>query len=126
MQSQSLLRNYVVSMINDRSLQKYIFQSNPLELICTKEYIKGVLLFGSYLSIVHNKKVNASGIFTAILQDLELREVFIFITGSQHTHEALLGLLQLYPNLLKSKNTKKLFSSSFKKKRNDKSRKKNL
>jgi hypothetical protein len=113
-------------MINDRTLQKYIFQSNPLELICTKEYIKGVLLFGSYLSIVHNKKVNASGIFTAVLQDLELREVFIFITGSQHTHEALLGLLQLYPNLLKSKNTKKLFSSSFKKKRNDKSRKKNL
>ncbi len=107
-------------MLNDKTLQKYIFQSNPLELICTKEYIKGVLVFGSFVSMVFNKKVNASGLFTAILQDKELREAFIFITGSQSTHEALLGLLQLYPNLLKSKNTKKLFNSSFKKKKNRK------
>jgi hypothetical protein len=107
-------------MLNDRTLQKYIFQSNPLELICTKEYITGVLLFGAYVSMVYNKKINASGLFTAVLQDKDLREAFIYVTGSQDTHEALLGLLQLYPNLIKSKNTKKLFNSSFKRKKNRK------
>ena len=64
-------------MLNEKTLQKYIFQSNPLELICTKEYIKGVLLFGSFVSMIFNKKINASGLFTAILQDKELREAFI-------------------------------------------------
>ena len=104
-------------MLNEKTLQKYIFQSNPLELICTKEYIKGVLLFGSFVSMVFNKKINASALFTSILQDKDLREAFIQITGSQDTHEALLGLLQLYPNLIKSKNTKKLFTSSLKRRK---------
>lgn len=104
-------------MLNEKTLQKYIFQSNPLELICTKEYIEGVLLFGSFVSMIYNKKINASGLFTAVLQDKELREAFIHITGSKDAHEAFLGLLQLYPNLVKSKNTKKLFNSSLKKRR---------
>jgi len=105
-------------MLNEKTLQKYIFQSNPLELICTKEYIEGVLLFGAFVSMVLSKKINASGLFTTVLQDKELREAFIFITGSQNMHEALLGLLRLYPNLIKSKNTKKLFTSSLKKRKN--------
>lgn len=113
-------------MLNERTLQKYMFQGNPLEQMCSKEYIEGVLMFGSFLSILNNKKINASGLFTSILQDLEMREIFIFMTGSQNTHDALLGLLQLYPNLIKSKNTKKLFNSSFKKKKNDRTRKTDL
>lgn len=113
-------------MLNERTLQKYMFQGNPLEQICTKEYIEGVLIFGSFLSIINNKKINASGLFTSVLQDLEMRELFIFITGSQSVHEALLGLLKLYPNLIKSKNTKKLFNSSLSKKKNDRTRKTNI
>jgi len=104
-------------MLNERTLEKYIFFSSPVEQICSKEYIEGVLYFGSFLSILNNKKINASGLFTAVLQNFEMRELFIHLTGSQSNHEALLGLLQLYPNLIKSKNTKRLFSLSLKKKR---------
>jgi len=106
-----------MNMLNERTLEKYIFSCNPIEQVCSKEYIEGVLYFGSFLTILNSKKINASVLFTSILQNFEMRELFIHITGSQNTHEALLGLLQLYPNLLKSKNTKRLFNHSLKKKR---------
>jgi hypothetical protein len=38
--------------------------------------------------------------------------LFVEVTHSDSVHEALLGLLQLYPPLLKSKNTKRLFKKS--------------
>jgi hypothetical protein len=102
-------------MLNEKTLDNFIFQNNSLEQICTREYVSGVLAFGAYLSILNNKRINPSTLFTSVLENLELRELFIIITGAENTKEALLGLLQLYPALIKSKNTKKLFKKSIKK-----------
>jgi hypothetical protein len=102
-------------MLTEQTLENFVFQNNSLEQICSQEYIRGVLVFGSYLSILHNKRINPSTFFNSILENLELRELFIEVTGSENTKEALLGLLQLYPALIKSKNTKKLFKKSIKK-----------
>jgi hypothetical protein len=115
-------------MVSEKSLQKMLFQGDPLERVCAKEFIDGVLLFGSFLSILNNKRINPAALFTSILQNYEMRELFIHATGSKNTYQALFGILKLYPNLVKSKNTKKLFNSSLKKtsKLNDRISKKNL
>jgi len=99
-------------MFNEKVLNDFNSRNDPLKQICTKEYILGVLKFGSYLSIIHNKRLNPSAFFVAVLENKELRELFIDVTNSENIHEALLGLLHLYPPLLKSKNTKRLFKKS--------------
>lgn len=99
-------------MFNEKILEEFVSRNDPLKQICTKEYILGVLSFGSYLSVIHNKRLNPSTIFVLILENKDLRDLFIEVTHSDNTKEALLGLLQLYPPLLKSKNTKRLFKKS--------------
>jgi hypothetical protein len=99
-------------MFNEKILDDFISRNDPLSQICTKEYILGVFKFGAFLSIIKNKKINPSGLFTSILENKDLRDIFIHVTHSENMNEALLGLLQLYPSLLKSKNTKRLFKKS--------------
>jgi hypothetical protein len=101
-------------MINKNAFEDLFNKNDPLFQLTSKEYIIGVLKFGSYLSILNNKKLNASGLFVQILQDKKLRDMFIAVTESENMKSALLGLLQLYPVLLKSKNTKRLFKKSIK------------
>lgn len=113
-------------MVSEKTVKRTHFQGNPVEQVCTKEFIHGVFMFGSFLSMVYNKKVNPTLLFTQVLQNYEARELFIHITGSQDVYSSLLGLLHLYPVLIKSKNTKKLFNTSLKKQCNDRSRKKNI
>ena len=101
-------------MFNEKILDNFISISDPLSQICTKEYIEGVFIFGSFLSMIKNKKINPNGLFVAILENKHLREIFIEVTHSENIHEAMLGLLQLYPTLVKSKNTKRIFKKSLK------------
>jgi hypothetical protein len=102
-------------MFNEKVLNDFNSRNDPLKQICTKEYILAVIKFGSFLSILHNKRLNPSTVFVMILENKDIRDLFIDITNSENAHEALLGLLQLYPPLLKSKNTKRLFKKSIKK-----------
>jgi len=102
-------------MFNDKILSDFNSRNDPLKQICTKEFILNVFRFGSFLSIVHNKRLNPATIFVTILENKEIRDMFIEVTNSENDQEALLGLLQLYPPLLKSKNTKRLFRKSIKK-----------
>lgn len=101
-------------MFNEKILDDFIGRSDPLSQICTKEYVDGVYRFGSYLSIIQNKKINPNALFVSVLENRHLREIFIEVTYSENIQEALLGLLQLYPTLLKSKNTKRIFKKSLK------------
>ena len=101
-------------MFNEKILDDFLSCNDPLRSICSKEYILNVYKFGSYLSIINNKKLNASALFVQILQDKKLRDLFVEVTESENMKVALLGLLQLYPILLKSKNTKRLFKKSIK------------
>jgi len=102
-------------MFNEKVLNDFNSRNDPLKQVCTKEYILGVMKFGSFLSIIYNKRLNPSAVFVTILENKDIRDMFIEITNSENMHEALLGLLQLYPPLLKSKNTKRLFKKSIKK-----------
>jgi hypothetical protein len=102
-------------MLNKNVLETYINQNDPLHRLYTKEYIQGMFKFGAYLTIINNKKINPAALFTSILENYELRELFVLTTCSENVKDALLQLLHFYPPLLKSKNTKRLFKKSIKK-----------
>ena len=104
-------------MLNDKILDNFISNSDPLDNICNKEFIINVLKFGSYLSMINNKRVNSSVLFLTILENCRLRDIFVEMTGAESERDAFLGVLQLYPILIKSKNTKKLFEKSKKQKK---------
>ena len=54
-------------MFNEKVLDDFLSKSNPLKQICSKDYIHGVYMFGSFLSVLHNKRLNPSAIFVLIL-----------------------------------------------------------
>jgi hypothetical protein len=101
-------------MYYEKIVKNFLSLNDPIELICSKEFVLGVFQFGSYLSIIHNKRINPSTLFVSILEYKDLRTLFTELTYSENEREALLNLLQLYPALLKSKNTKRLFKKSIK------------
>ena len=104
-------------MLNDKILENFISNSDPLDNICGKEFIINVLKFGSYLSMINNRRVNSSVLFLTILENYRLRDIFVEMTGAESERDAFLGVLKLYPILIKSKNTKKLFEKSKKQKK---------
>jgi len=104
-------------MLNDKILDNFISNNDPLDNICTKEFVENVLKFGAYLSMINNKRVNSSVLFLTILENYRLRDIFVDITGAESERDAFLGVLKLYPVLIKSKNTRKLFEKSKKQKK---------
>jgi len=111
-------------MLNDKILDNIISGNDPLDNICNKEFVINVLKFGAYLSIVNNKRINASVLFMSILENSKLRDIFMEITGAETVRHALLQIMEIYPVLVKSKNTKRIFEKS--KGKNDRDRKNNL
>jgi len=99
-------------MLNNKTLDNFGSFNDPLNSICSKEFVLNVLRFGSFLTIINNKRINSSVLFLSILENEKLRNCFIEITGAENPKDALLGLLEMYPSLVKSKNTKRVFKKS--------------
>ena len=78
----------------------------PVEQLHTKEFVEGILKAGSLFSMLENKKLNSTGLFTLILEKKEYQNLFVEITASENFREAILSMLYLYPSLVKSKLTK--------------------
>lgn len=79
---------------------------SPLDQICSKEFVEGVLKAGSLISVLENKKLNPINLFLCLLNTKQYQEFFTEITSSNSFREAILSLLYLYPSLVKSKITK--------------------
>ena len=101
-------------MFNSKNITSIINNNDPVHNAISKEYIEGLLKIGSFLSILCGKKINSSTLFTMILENSDIRYIFVSLTGSTDEREALLGILYLYPALLNSKNVKKTFQKSLK------------
>jgi len=99
-------------MLNDKILDNFVNYNDPLDNICNKEFVINVMKFGAYLSIINNKRINASVLFISILENSKLRDIFMEITGAENVRDSLLGIMEIYPVLVKSKNTKRIFDKS--------------
>lgn len=93
-----MLQNFILDLENSNA--------TPLEQIHSKEFIEGVLKCGSFISMLENKKINTTMLFSLILENKDYQEFFVEITASESLREALLSLLYLHPSLVKSKITK--------------------
>lgn len=80
--------------------------ATPVEQLHSKEFVEGILKAGSLFSMLENKKLNATGLFTLMLEKKEYREIFVELTASENFKEAILSMLYLHPSLVKSKITK--------------------
>jgi hypothetical protein len=101
-------------MLNSKSIISIIQNNDPVEHALSKEFIYGLLKLGSYLSIINGRRINSSTLFMMILENSDIRYIFVELTGSSSEKEALTNILYMYPALLKSKNVKKTFQRSLK------------
>jgi len=93
-------------------MQGYVYSDlersnvSPVDQICSKEFVEGVLKAGSAISMLENKKLNPTNLFLCLLQTKQYQDFFVELTSSTNFREAILSLLYLYPALVKSKITK--------------------
>jgi len=80
--------------------------SSPEDMMRVKEFIMGLYKAGAFISMLENKKINSTTLFLLLLENKSYQEFFTEITSSSNFKDALLALLYLYPNLVKSKFTK--------------------
>jgi hypothetical protein len=80
----------------------------PFLRIHSQEFINGALKAGSLISMLENKKINTTALFTLLIENPGYQKFFTEITASSSFREALFSLLQLNPSLVKSKIVKSL------------------
>lgn len=93
-------------MLSDASIDLENSNVNPFDQIRSKEFVEGLMKAGSLISMLENKKINTTALFTLLLEKPEYQSFFTEITSSDNFKEALLSLLFLHPALVKSKITK--------------------
>ena len=82
--------------------------ATPFSQIHSREFIEGVLKAGSLISMIENKKINTTMLFSLLLEKPDYREFFTEITSSDSFKESIMSLLYLNPSLVKSKITKSI------------------
>lgn len=80
----------------------------PFNEINSREFIEGVLKAGSLISMIENKKINTTTFFSLLLENPDYQDFFTEITSSDSFKDAIMSLLYLNPNLVKSKITKSI------------------
>ena len=93
-------------MLSNDSVELENSNATPFDQIHSREFVEGVLKAGSFISMIENKKVNTTTLFSLLLEKNDYQEFFTEITSSNSFKEAILSLLYLFPNLIKSKITK--------------------
>ena len=85
------------------SLAQQIKAQNPLELISEKETNIIMLKFCSYVSMLHNKRLSSVGIFSLILENPSIRNIYRQLCEVETDREALALFVEFHPNVCKSK-----------------------
>jgi hypothetical protein len=80
----------------------------PFNELHSKEFVEGVLKAGSLISMLENKKINMTVFFSLLLENADYQKFFAEITSCNSFKEAIMSLLYLNPNLVKSKITKSI------------------
>jgi hypothetical protein len=75
----------------------------PFEDIQTEEFEKAFYSFCTFVSLVHDKKMNFATVFLKILEDKALRDIFISIIEEENDFTAIRKYIQTEPSVTKSK-----------------------
>jgi hypothetical protein len=80
-----------------------IISNNPIESTHAKEITNTFVGFCSFISIIHNKKINLPNIFIMLLKNNKLRELFKKLLDVDTDMELVQLFLFFDPTLYKSK-----------------------
>ena len=80
--------------------------SSPINRILSQNFVEGLNKAGALFSMIENKKLNATALFSLLVETTKYQKFFVEITASENFRDAILSLLYLYPSIVKSKNTK--------------------
>ena len=94
MKTETLQNNKIVQSIN---------LTNPVYQLNTKEFDEALLSFGSFLSIINNKRINQTMLLVALLEQKEVIESFKLLSGVDKPQILLYNLIMRFPVLCKSK-----------------------
>jgi len=78
-------------------------KSIPYDNMIDFEFNTMILELGSFLSILHNKKINPPKMVALIIEDVNIRELFMEYLGIKNYNSLIRLLIRYYPNLYKSK-----------------------
>jgi len=87
----------------EKSFTDFMNHNDPVHQINEKEFNISLLQFGSFVSILKNKRVNQTLLLSELLEDEKYRECFSYISEIDDIFILLKNLLVKYPILCKSK-----------------------
>jgi len=92
------------------ALQESVLET-PLSQLARDELEVELIKFGSFCSIVNNKKLNNVAIFSLIVKNKLYRKVFMDLTDTESEREAILLFLKYNSNLCRSKVVREILKS---------------
>jgi len=92
------------------ALQEAVLET-PLSNLARDEIEIELVKFGSFCSIIHNKKLNNVTIFSFIVKNKLYRKVFMELTDTDSEREAILLFLKYNSNLCRSKVVREILKS---------------
>ena len=100
--------------------------TDPANMIVDLEQKNNFLKFCTLVCIIHNKKLNLANIFLLILQEKQIKKLYMAMCDFDTEMEALKSFFDFDSTLHKSKYIKKYLNSRTVKRTNDRPRKKRL
>lgn len=92
------------------ALQEAVLDT-PLKTIAKDELELELIKFGSFCSVIHNKKLNNVTIFSLIVKNKIYRKIFMNLTDIDNEKEAIILFLKYNNNLCRSKVVKEILKS---------------
>jgi len=92
------------------ALQESVLET-PLSQMARDELELELIKFGSFCSVIHNKKLNNVTIFSLIVKNKLYRKIFMEMTDTDSEREAILLFLKYNNNLCRSKVVKEILKS---------------
>ncbi len=82
--------------------------NTPIESILANEFEENLLKFNAFVSILHNKRLNSVNIFSLLVKNTKIREIFKAICQVDNDRTCLRLYLKYNPKLCRSKVVKNL------------------
>jgi hypothetical protein len=103
-----------------------IVQNEPLTRLYNEEFSENLLKFGSFISIVLNKRINPTFLFVILLKNQKIQKLSKKYFEYNDISFILKQILICYPELVRSKVVRRNYAIHIRKQQREKLRKSNL
>ena len=111
----------IINLENKPIINK-INDTDPVYKINEREFNESLLSFGSFISIIKNKRINQTMLLIELIEHAEIRKIFMDISDIDNLQYLVYNLIIRFPILCKSK----VIKNKLKELNNDPNRKRML